>query len=357
MDQQLVKGNEAIVKAALLAGCRSFYGYPITPASEITETAAKLFPLAGGTFVQAESETAAINMVYGAAAAGERTMTGSSGPGLSLMQEGISYLAGSELPCVIADIMRGGPGLGNIGPEQSDYNQMVKGGGHGNYHNIVFAPASAQEMCDLTLRAFEVADRYRNPVIVLADGCIGQVLEPVRFPRRPVTPPVHDWAVRGDAETRKNLVSSIYLVHEELEAHNRKLMAKYERAAAELPEFQAYRMEDANVVLIGYGIVGRVLRNTVDLARGNGIRAGLIRPLTLWPFPIEAISHAADQAERFLVVELSDGQMVQDVRLAVDGRRPVAFYGRQGGMVPHAEELFDVLRTTREEDHVRHGAV
>ena len=189
MGRQLIKGNEAIVKGALLAGCRSYYGYPITPASEIAEAAAKYFPRAGGTFVQAESETAAINMVYGAAAAGERTMTGSSGPGISLMQEGLSYLAGSELPCVIADIMRGGPGLGNIGPEQADYNQMVKGGGHGNYHNIVYAPAFAQEMCDLTMKAFEVADRYRNPVVVLADGCIGQMMEPVEFPVRPVAPP------------------------------------------------------------------------------------------------------------------------------------------------------------------------
>ena len=356
MGRQLIKGNEAIVKGALLAGCRSFYGYPITPASEIAEAAAKYFPRAGGTFVQAESETAAINMVYGAASTGERTMTGSSGPGLSLMQEGFSYLAGSELPCVVADIMRGGPGLGNIGPEQADYNQMVKGGGHGNYHNIVYAPAFAQEMCDLTMLAFEVADRYRNPVVVLADGCIGQMMEPVEFPERAVAPPRHDWAVRGDAETRHNLINSIYLDHEQLEAHERSLMRKYARACDELPAFRSYRMEDAEVVLIGYGIVGRVLRSTVDLARSHGILAGLIRPVTLWPFPTRAIREAVDHARRFLVVELSDGQMLQDVRLAVNGERPVGFYGRQGGSVPHADEIFEVLTGTREEDRVCHLA-
>ena len=356
MQRQLIKGNDAVVKGALLAGCRSFYGYPITPASEIAEAAARYFPLAGGTFLQAESETAAINMVYGAAAAGERTMTGSSGPGLSLMQEGLSYLAGSELPCVIADITRGGPGLGNIGPEQGDYNQMVKGGGHGNYHNIVYAPAFAQEMCDLTMRAFDVADRYRNPVIVMADGCIGQMMEPVEFPACAQEPPKHDWAVRGDAETRRNLICSIFLDHERLEAHERGLMRKYARACAELPAFRSYRMEDAEIVLVGYGIVGRVLRSTVDLARRDGVRAGLIRPITLWPFPAAAFREAVDRARRFLVVELSDGQMIQDVRLALEGARPVGFYGRQGGMVPAASEIYEVLRGTREEDRVHHLA-
>jgi len=357
MGYQLIKGNEAIVKGALLAGCRSFYGYPITPASEIAESAAKYFPRVGGTFLQAESETAAINMVYGAAAAGERTMTGSSGPGVSLMQETMSYLAGSELPCVLADIMRGGPGLGNIGPEQADYNQMVKGGGHGNYHNIVYAPAFAQEMCDLTMKAFDVADRYRNPVVVLADGYIGQMMEPVNFPTTVTTPPVHDWAVRGDAETQKNLITSILLDHEKLEAHQAKLMAKYAKACEELPEFRSYCMDDADVVLVGYGIIGRVLRSTVDLARKEGIRAGLIRPITLWPYPYQAITEAVEHAQRFLVVELSNGQMYQDVRMAVNGQRPVGFYGRQGGMVPHAEEIFEVLTGTREEDHVYHCPV
>src|SRR5512134_3662526 len=234
MEQKLIKANEAVVKAAILAGCRSFYGYPITPASELPEAAAQLMPASGGTFVQAESETAAINMVFGAAAAGELSMTASSGPGLSLMQEGLSYLAGAELPCVIADIMRGGPGLGNIGPEQGDYNQMVKGGGHGNYRLIVYAPAFAQEMCDLTMKAFAAATKYRNPAVVLTDGFTGQMMEPVEFPPKAVAPPDFDWAVRGDAATRPNLVTSIYMAHEELEAHNRKLMAKYARAADDL---------------------------------------------------------------------------------------------------------------------------
>lgn len=352
MGRQLIKGNEAIVKAALLAGCRSFYGYPITPASEITESAAEYFPRAGGTFLQAESETAAINMVYGAAAAGERTMTASSGPGLSLMQEGLSYLAGAELPCVIADIMRAGPGLGNLGPEQSDYNQMVKGGGHGSYHNIVYAPASAQEMCDFTVRAFDAADCYRNPVIVLADACIGQMMEPVEFPSPAPPAPRPAWAVQGSAETRSNLITSIHLASQDLERHNQRLMAKYARAAGELPEWRVHRMVEAEIVLVGYGIIGRVLHSVVDLARERGIKAGLIRPVTLWPFPTAFIARTAERVKRFMVVELSDGQLVQDVRLAVGGCRPVAFYGRQGGMVPSPSEILEVLAGTREEEHV-----
>lgn len=354
MGIQLIKGNEAIVKGAILAGCRSFYGYPITPASEIAEAAAVLFPRCGGTFVQAESEIAAINMVYGAAASGERTMTGSSSPGASLMQEGLSYLAGAELPCVIADITRGGPGLGNIGPEQSDYNQMVKGGGHGNYHNIVYAPAFAQEMCDLTMKGFDVADKYRNPVILLADGLIGQMMETVQFPTRAKRIPRHDWAIRADAETRKNVITSIYLKHEILEAHNVHLMEKYARAEAELPEFAAYRMEDAEIAFVGYGICGRVLRSTVDIARENGVKAGLIRPITLWPFPRQAIDEATEQVKRFFVVELSNGQMIQDVRDVVNGRRPVGFYGRYGGMVPTPSEVYEALVGTKEEDHAGH---
>jgi pyruvate/2-oxoacid:ferredoxin oxidoreductase alpha subunit len=331
---------------------RAFYGYPITPASEIAESAAKLVPAAGGTFVQAESETAAINMVFGAAAAGELSMTASSGPGLSLMQEGLSYLAGAELPCVIADVMRGGPGLGNIGPEQGDYNQMVKGGGHGNYRLIVYAPAFAQEMCDLTMKAFAAAARYRNPAIVLTDGFTGQMMEPVEFPAAAIAPPTFDWAVRGDAATRPNLITSIYMAHEELEAHNRKLMAKYARAAAALPEHREYLLEDAEVLLVGYGIVGRVLRSVVDLARREGIKAGLFRPVTLWPFPETALGAAAARVKRVLVVELSDGQLVHDVRLAINARRPVGFYGRQGGMVPTPSEILEVLRGTRKEHHV-----
>lgn len=346
MSQELIKGNEAIVKGAILAGCRAYFGYPITPASEIVEAAAYYFPLVGGTFLQAESEVASINMIYGAASAGVRCMTASSGPGLSLMQEGISYLAGSELPCVIADIMRGGPGLGNIGPEQGDYNQMVKGGGHGNYRNIVLAPNSAQEMCDHTMLAFELSDRYRNPAIVLADGYIGQMMEPVDFPEIAMSAPVKDWAVRGDVETRKNVITSIYLSHDALEQHELKLANKYQRIRENEVRYEAYRVEDADIVLVGYGIVSRVLKSAVDKARHYGIRAGLFRPITLFPFPMDALAEISLSTERFLTVELSDGQMVDDVRLAISRRHPCDFYSRRGGCVPSTEEIFDVIQST-----------
>jgi 2-oxoisovalerate ferredoxin oxidoreductase alpha subunit len=336
--RQLCKGNVAVVKGAVLAGCRSYYGYPITPASEIAEYAALYIPQVGGTFLQAESEVAAINMVYGAAAAGERVMTGSSGPGVSLMQEGISYLAGAELPCVIVDVVRGGPGLGSIAPEQSDYFAMVKGGGHGNYRNIVLAPASVQEMADLTILAFELADRYRNPAVVMADGFIGQMMEPLELEYREIVPPAKPWAVRGTAETRKNLISSIYLEPDDLEAHQRKLEAKYQRALVEARS-EGYQTEDAEILLVGYAIVSRVLRSAVQLARQQGIKAGLFRPVTLWPFPAQALVHAAAPVQKVLVVELSNGQMVEDVRLTLNGRVPVEFYGRGGGNVPSTDEL------------------
>lgn len=347
--KQLIKGNEAIVKGAILAGCRAYYGYPITPASEIAEAAAFYLPQVGGTFIQAESEVAAINMVYGAAAAGLRVMTASSGPGLSLMQEGISYLAGAELPCVIADIVRGGPGLGNIGPEQSDYHQMVKGGGHGNYRTIVLAPASVQEMSDLTMLAFELADQFRNPAVVLADGFLGQMMEAVDFPTRAIPAPKKDWAVDGTAATRKSLLSSIYLDHDELERQVRKLTRKYEAAERTCVRFEAYRVEDAELILVGYGIVARVLKAAVDQARARGFKAGLLRPITLWPFPTKILRQLACRAESFLVIECSNGQMVEDVRLAVDGERPVEFYGRAGGNVPSAEEVLEILLETRVE--------
>jgi len=339
MQKQLTKGNEAIVKAAVLAGCRAFYGYPITPASEITEAAALYLPQAGGVFVQAESETAAINMVYGAAAAGVRAMTASSGPGISLMQEGFSYLAGAELPCVIADIMRGGPGLGNIAPEQSDYNQIVKGGGHGCYKTLVLAPNSVQEMADLTTLAFDLADAYRNPVVVLADGFIGQMMEPVQFASRATLPPPPEWAVSGTAATRGNLVTSLYLEPDILERHIRHLEEKYQRAEKLEARAECWRTEDAEVVLVGYGIMGRVLKAAVELARAKGLRLGLLRPITLFPFPVSQIRELAKSAKAFGVVELSTGQMVDDVRLALEGRLPVEFFSRLGGNVPSAEDV------------------
>ena len=337
--RQLCKGNVAVIKGAILAGCRAYYGYPITPASEVAEAAALYIPQVGGTFLQAESEVAAINMVYGAAAAGVRVMTASSGPGLSLMQEGISYLAGSELPCVIVDVVRGGPGLGNIAPEQSDYFAMVKGGGHGNYRNIVLAPASVQEMADLTMLAFELADKYRNPAIVLTDGFVGQMMEPLEMEFREAAVPEKPWAVKGTPETRANLISSIYLEPDELEEHERRLEAKYIRCEQAEARCEEYRSEDAEILLVGFGIVSRVLRSTVDSLRLAGVKAGLFRPITLWPFPSKALLQAASRVQKVLDVELSNGQMLEDVRLALNGKVEIEFYGRVGGNVPSVEEL------------------
>lgn len=342
--KQLVKGNEAIIRSAVLAGCRAFYGYPITPASEIAEGAARYMPQAGGTFLQAESETAAINMLYGASAAGLRTMTASSGPGMSLMQEGLSYLAGAELPCVIADITRGGPGLGNLNPEQGDYFQVVKGGGHGCYRNMVLAPDSCQEMADLTALAFELADKYRNPAVILADGYIGQMMEPVAFSSEFTPPPEKDWAVKGTAQTRKNCLTSIQLEADALEKHVRALEAKYKQMESDEVRYENFHTEDADVVLIGYGIVARILKQVVMQARREGLRIGLLRPITLYPFPTMAIRALSRRIEQFIVVELSTGQMVEDVRLAVEGRVPVEFFSRVGGNVPTAADVLGFVR-------------
>jgi len=337
--RQLCKGNVAVVKAAVLAGCRAYYGYPITPASEIAEYAALLLPEVGGTFLQAESEVAAINMVYGASSAGIRVMSASSGPGLSLMQEGMSYIAGAELPCVIVDVVRGGPGLGNIAPEQSDYNCVVKGGGHGCYRNLVLAPASVQEMFDLTVLAFELADRYRNPAVIMTDGYVGQMQEPLEIKLREVPMLAKDWAVTGTHETRKNLITSIYLEPDELEAHIRKLEAKYALAQELESRSENYLAEDADVLLIGFGIVSRILRSTVDQLRAQGIKAGLFRPITLWPFPSRELRETAKHVKTVMAVELSTGMMVDDVKLALNGSVPVEFYGRAGGNVPTVDEV------------------
>jgi pyruvate/2-oxoacid:ferredoxin oxidoreductase alpha subunit len=348
MRKQLIKGNEAIVKSAILAGCRAFYGYPITPASEITEAAALYMPQAGGVFLQAESEVAAINMLYGASSAGVRCMTASSGPGISLMQEGISYMAGAELPCVIADISRGGPGLGNIAAEQSDYHQVVKGGGNGNYRTIVLAPSSAQEMADLTALAFELADRYRNPVVLLADGFVGQMMEPVEFPGAAVAPHTPKWAVTGTGESRGNLVTSLHLDADELEAHVRDLETKYRCAEQREVRAEEFCTGDAEIVLVGYGIVGRILKAVTADARAEGIKVGVLRPITLYPFPSGHFRKLATHARVFLVVEMSTGQMIEDVRLALNGERPVEFFSRVGGNVPsHAEVLTRVRDLAR----------
>jgi len=351
-QRELIKGNEAAVKAAVLAGCRAYFGYPITPASEIVHAAADYLPLVGGTFIQAESEIASINMCYGAAAAGVRCMTASSSPGISLKQEGISYAAGAELPIVLVDIMRGGPGLGNIAPEQSDYNQMVKGGGHGCYRIIVLAPNSAQEMCDHTFEAFDLADKYRTPVCVLADGFIGQMMEPVAFPHPRFPTEEKSWAVRGDLESIKNFVTSIHLEPEALERHVRHLEAKYAKIAENETRWEGYRLEDAEYVLVGYGVVSRILRTVVERARADGHKVGMFRPITLWPFPSDVLDKLAARVRGFLVVELSTGQMVDDVKLAVGRQKPVRFYSRVGGMVTSSEEvLAQVMDWVTEAQH------
>jgi 2-oxoisovalerate ferredoxin oxidoreductase alpha subunit len=344
MAKFLMKGNDAVVRGALLAGCRLYFGYPITPASEITEGASYYFPKVGGTFIQAESEVASINMVYGAASGGLRAMTASSSPGISLKQEGISYAAGSELPCVIVNIMRGGPGLGNIAPEQSDYNQVVKGGGHGNYRCPVLAPNSVQEMCSLTMKAFDLADRYRTPVYVLADGYIGQMMEPVEFPEPVSNLPRKEWALYGDKESRDNLISSIYLDPDQLEAHNRKLQVKYAQIEASEVLYEKFMLEDAAFVVMGFGIVSRVLKTAVEKLREENVKIGMLRPITLFPYPKQAIEALFPQVKKIMVVELNNGQMVEDVRLCVKGRVPVEFYNRMGGVVPETDELIAQIK-------------
>ncbi|HPZ07983.1 MAG TPA: 3-methyl-2-oxobutanoate dehydrogenase subunit VorB [Candidatus Eremiobacteraeota bacterium] len=343
MSKVLIKGNDATVLGALLAGCEAYFGYPITPASEIAHAAAKFFPLLGRTFIQAESEVGAINMVYGAASAGQRVMTASSGPGISLKQEGVSYCAGSELPCVIVDIVRGGPGLGNIGPEQGDYNQIVKGGGHGNYKVIVLSPNSSQEMCNLTMLAFELADKYRIPVYVLTDGVIGQMMEPVEIQTPVKDVPDKKWALKGTPETAPNLITSIYMDHEDLEQHILKLDRKYKEIEEKEVRYEEYKLEDAEIVLIGYAVISRILRTVVDEARKDGLKVGLLRPITLWPFPCVKIGELSEKVKSFLVVEMSTGQMVNDVKLSVNGKKPVHLYYRVGGMVPSTEEIIKKL--------------
>ena len=332
MATQLIKGNTAVIIGAMYAGCDCYFGYPITPATEILHEASKYFPMTGRKFVQAESEEAAINMVYGASAAGHRVMTASSGPGISLKQEGMSFLAGAELPCVLVDIMRAGPGLGNIGPEQADYTQLVKGGGHGNYRNIVLAPNSVQEMCDLTIKAFELADKYRNPVVVLADGVLGQMVEPIQFPEEAVKPSIDStWAVCGNRETKNNLVTSIFLDFDQLEDFNFKLQDKYQDIKENEVEFEEYQMEDADIIIVSYGISSRIARSAVEKAREIGIKAGLFRPKTLFPFPEDALKKLAERKCKFISVEMSNGQMLEDIVLAIGCVRPVELVNRMGG--------------------------
>ncbi len=348
MATQLVKGNTAVIVGALYAGCDSFFGYPITPASEILHEAAKRFPQAGRRVVQAESEEAAINMVYGAATTGRRAMTASSGPGISLKQEGVSYLSGAQLPAVIADVMRAGPGLGNIGPEQGDYNQVVKGGGHGNYRTIVLAPASVQEMCDFTMRAFELASKWRMVVYVLADGVLGQMIEPLRFPETSVAPETDkSWAVDGTAATRPNVVTSIFLNFDQQEAFNHELQAKYAAVAAAEQDSESYRLDDADVALVAYGISARIAQGAVDAARQEGLKVGLFRPKTLFPFPQDALNAFVGRGGKQLIcVEMSNGQMRDDVKLAIECRCPVHLVNRLGGNLVTPEAILAKIRAT-----------
>ena len=336
MAKILMKGNEAFGKAAIEAGCHYFFGYPITPQSELPEYLSRELPKVGGAFVQAESEVAAINMVYGAGGSGTRVMTSSSSPGVALKQEGITYCAGAEVPCVVLNVMRGGPGLGTIQPSQSDYYMATKGGGNGDYRTPVFAPASVQEAVDMIIEAFDVADLYRTPVMVLADGMIGQMMEPVDFDKERKTReiPQKTWATTGTKGQRKpNVINSLYLQSEELEQHNLKLEKKYKAIEENEVQYEMYHTEDAELVFVAYGTVSRIVKTTVDQLREEGYKVGLIRPKTLWPFPKEAFKQIPN-AKNLLVVEMSLGQMIDDVKLASECKLPVDFYGRSGGMIP-----------------------
>lgn len=343
-EKLLMKGNEAIGKAAIIAGCRYYFGYPITPQSELIEYMAKHLPQTGGTFLQAESEVAAINMVYGAAGAGARVMTSSSSPGVSLKQEGISYIAAAELPCVIVNIMRGGPGLGGIQPGQADYFQATKGGGHGDYHCIVVAPNSAQEMADLTIHAFNLADQYRNPVMILGDGALGQMMEPVAFHDNPLVPVDKPWATTGMGERGKpNNINTLYLEPEALEQVNIKLQQKYQVIQEREVRWETSHTDDAELILVAYGITSRIAFSAMKMARAAGLKVGLFRPITLWPFPKEALANAVTNASAVLTIELSTGQMVEDVNLAIKCSKPVYFQGRTGGMIMSSKDIYEKI--------------
>lgn len=344
-ERVLMKGNEAIAEAAIQAGCRHYFGYPITPQTEVAAYMAKKMPKIGGVFLQAESEVASINMVYGAAAAGMRVMTSSSSPGISLMGEGLSYIAGSDVPAFVVNVQRGGPGLGGIQPSQSDYFQATRGGGHGDYHMIVLAPASVQEMASLTVKGFNLADKYSMIAMILADGTIGQMMEPISFEDVEVEHYDKPWALTGTECKRKhNIINSLYLQPDVLEKKNFERYEKYKVVEANEALHESYLMDDADVCVVAFGIAARVAKNAVVAARGEGIKAGMIRPITLWPFPKQALSQAADQVKSFLSVELSMGQMVEDIQLATGCRRPVSLCNRVGGMIPSPDQVLESIR-------------
>lgn len=341
----LMKGNEALAEAALRAGLQAYFGYPITPQSEILEYLAAQGPDRGCVVLQAESELAAINMVYGAAGAGARVMTSSSSPGISLMQEGLSYMAAAQLPCLVVNVNRGGPGLGTIQPSQGDYFQATKGGGHGDYHLIVLAPASVQEMADLVFEAFRLAEQYRNPAMILADGALGQMMEKLYLPKAGTLPyPEKPWATTGKTKDReRNIITSLFIQPEKMEQVNIRLQEKYQELQREV-RYERIHTDDAEILIVAYGLAARIAQKAIELARGLGIRAGLLRPITLYPFPRIPISVLMPKIKAVLVVEMNAGQMIEDVELAVNGRRPVYFKGRMGGMIPSPEEVLEMIQ-------------
>ena len=344
-ERVLMKGNEAIAEAAIRAGCRHYFGYPITPQTEIAAYMAKKMPKIGGVFLQAESEIASINMVYGAAAAGVRVMTSSSSPGVSLKAEGLSYIAGSDVPALVVNVQRGGPGLGGIQPSQSDYFQATKGGGHGDYRMIVLAPASVQEMASLTIKGFNLADKYLMTSMILADGTIGQMMEPISFEDAEIEAYEKPWALTGtNCEREHNVVNSLYLKPDELEVKNFERYERYKIVEENEPMWEEYMMEDAEYCVVAFGIASRVAKNAVAAARKEGIKVGLIRPITLWPFPKKALLAAADKVKSFICVELSMGQMIEDVKLYTQCKRPVSLCNRCGGMIPSPDEVLEAIR-------------
>ncbi len=348
-EKVLMKGNEAIAEAAIKAGCRHYFGYPITPQTEIAAYMAKRMPKIGGTFLQAESEIAAINMVYGVSAAGKRVMTSSSSPGISLKGEGISYMAGADLPALIVNVQRGGPGLGGIQPSQSDYFQATKGGAHGDFHMIVLAPASVQEMAELTVKGFELADKYRVTSMILADGTMGQMMEPVSLDFELAEEVEKPWAVTGTKMERKhNIVNSLFLKPDQLEKTNIERFERYEIIKQNEVRNEEYLMEDAEICIAAFGIAARVARNAIDEARKQGIKVGLIRPITLWPFPEQAFANCANKVKQIISVELSMGQMIEDIRLSVNGKVPVTLCNRTGGMIPSPEQVLKAIINANE---------
>lgn len=351
MSKLLMKGNEAIGRAAIAAGCRYFFGYPITPQSELPEYMSRELPLAGGVFLQAESEVAAINMVYGAAGSGVRVMTSSSSPGFALKQEGMSYLAGAELPALIVNVMRGGPGLGSIQPSQTDYFMVTRGGGNGDYRTIALAPSSVQELVDLVILGFDLADKYRNPVVVAADGMLGQMMEPVEFPKRDdMELPDKPWAATGTEGKRKpNIINSLYLSPEILEQHNRNLIEKYKTITENEVRYEADGVEDADIVLAAFGTTARIVKSAITQLREEGYKVGLIRPIALWPFPFAVFQDLPESVKGVLTIEMNTGQMIDDVKIGVEGRVPVFHYGRYGGMIPVVEDIVEETKRVLED--------